>query len=428
MLSHIRENGIIPGMHFLQTHIGLKSRYVTPKADHRLHLKQHFTLSNPLSMTDEGDIFVMEQPEGAELSDGARILKFGTELISYEGCTTERPYRFTGCKRGAHATEIIPHAQGEIGGVLDVSEFGASSVYLDQASDLQDEIADKIAHFYNLGFGFAYFDGSEGTNPPFAFNVSNAQYRVYKKLKNPPIFAEGAARSHFGWHMITGGNAFDVFPAEIFKEKLREFPAEEAPRMKQDLTRLNFGWWHFWADRTQADMYEYGTSRAAAWDCPATICIDLKELKAHARTDDILEVMRRWEAVRASGWLTDDKKLMLRDLSTEHILLINESREYELVPYYQVKQVCHGDAAIRAFVFSRGGKSFAVYWHTTGSGRLILDCKAESLSVQDELYLAPIEPYEKSGVSSLPLDNRRYICTEFGIDELTALLENGRLE
>lgn len=199
---------------------------------------------------------------------------------------------------------------------------------------------------------------------------------------------------------------------------------EEAPRMKQDLTRLNFGWWHFWADRTQADMYEYGTSRAAAWDCPATICIDLKELKAHARTDDILEVMRRWEAVRASGWLTDDKKLMLRDLSTEHILLINENREYELVPYYQVKQVCHGDAAIRAFVFSRGGKSFAVYWHTTGSGRLILDCKAESLSVQDELYLAPIEPYEKSGVSSLPLDNRRYICTELGIDELTALLEN----
>ncbi len=427
MLKHIRESGITPGLHFLQTHIGLKSRYVTPHADHRLHLKQHFTLERELSPTDDGDIFVMENPEGAELSDGARILKFGTELISYEGYIAERPYRFVGCKRGDHATEIISHPTGEIGGVLDVSEFGASSVYLDQSSELQDEIADKIAHFYNLGFGFTYFDGSEGTNPPFAFHVPNAQYRVYKKLKNPPIFAEGAAKAHFGWHITTGGNAFDIFPSEIFKEKLCEFPAEEAPRMKQDFTRLNFGWWQFRADRTQADMYEFGTSRAAAWDCPATVITDLNALRAHARTNDILEVMRRWEDVRARGLLTEEQKLMLRDLDTEHILLINEEKEYELLPYYQVKNVCGGDPAIRAFVFERNGESLAVFWHTTGKGQLSLPCSADKLELRDELYLEPIALETSNGKALLPLENRRYIKAKLSLEELTALLESGRV-
>ena len=45
--------------------------------------------------------------------------------------------------------------------------------------------------------------------------------------------------------------------------------------MRQDFTRLNFGWWGFWAPEgredggTQADLIEYGTSRAAAAAAPS---------------------------------------------------------------------------------------------------------------------------------------------------------------
>ena len=41
--------------------------------------------------------------------------------------------------------------------------------------------------------------------------------------------------------------------------------------MQDDFTRINFGWWRF-NNETQSDIFEYGTSRAAAWDCPACGC------------------------------------------------------------------------------------------------------------------------------------------------------------
>jgi len=110
-----------------------------------------------------------------------------------------------------------------------VSEFGATSLYIDQNRDLKEEIAQKFADIYKAGFQFVYFDGSGCVNPPFWFNVSAAQWKVYSQLKPEPIFAEGAPKTHFSWHMLSRGNAFDVFGPEILKESTRKFPSDEAP-------------------------------------------------------------------------------------------------------------------------------------------------------------------------------------------------------
>lgn len=74
----------------------------------------------------------------------------------------------------------------------------------------------------------------------------NAQYRVLKMLKNTLLYCEGAAKAHFSRHFLSRGNAFNVFPPEIFKEKIDQFHAKEATRMRQDFTRLNFGWRGYW--------------------------------------------------------------------------------------------------------------------------------------------------------------------------------------
>ncbi len=385
MLDKLKAAGITPGLHVLQTHIGLKSRYVTPKVDPRLNLKRAFTLAKPLG-TDDTELFVYQNPEDSEMFPTARYLTFGGEMIGYEAFTTEPPYKFTGCTRGAHNTTVIEHPQGERGGILDISEYGATSAYIDQNSDLQDEIADKIAQLYNQGFAFMYFDGSEGTNAPYGIHVPNAQYRVYKKLNPPPIVTEGAAKAHFSWHHLSGGNAFDVFPPEQFKAAIDRYPAEEAPRMQKDFTRLNFGWWNFVLPSestigTQADLYEYGTSHAAAWDCPATIQVPITALQAHARTDDILEVMRRWEDVRQTGWLTDAQKQLLRVPGKEYHLLINEQGDYELVPYEQIETASRD---LRAFVFVRGAEIYVTFWHLSGSCemKLPLDCADYTLEYE----------------------------------------------
>ena len=397
VLSKIKAAGITPGFHTLQTHIGSKSRYVTPVADPRLNLTRRFTLARPVASDgNPQELEVLENPTDAPRyakspDCTARVLKFGGELFSYEGYTTEPPYRFTGVRRGYWDTAPAAHPRGEIGGVLDVSEYGAVSCYIDQTTDLQDEIAGKIAKIYDCGFEFCYFDGSEGVNPPCGVNVALSQWRVASRLAKPPVFTEGAAKSHFGWHLQAGANAFDVFPPEIFKEMIVKFPQAEVPIMRKDFTRVDFGWWRLYLPGeevtlknvkpyrrvksigTQPDMWEFGTSRAAAWDCPSTIQFNLGAASRHPRIDDLMEVMRRWEDVRAKNWLTKEQKELLKSPTKEHHLYLNEKGEYELVEWEQIP--IGGETlapGLRAFMFERGGKRVVAYWHTFGRAKYAL--------------------------------------------------------
>lgn len=386
MLAKIKAAGITPGFHTLQTHIGKNSRYVTPAADPRLNLTRRFTLA--ASLPAEGDIAeieVLENPVDATMYDRTRVLKFGGELFEYENYTTVPPYRFRGVKRGYWKTAAIAHPRGEIGGVLDVCEYGGISCYIDQNTDLQDEIAGKIAKICNAGMEFCYFDGSEGVHPPCGINVALSQWRVVSRLAKAPIFTEGAAKSHFGWHFQAGANAFDIFPPEIFKEMIVKFPQFEAPIMRKDMTRLDFGWWSLNLPGqevtlknvhpykkvktigTQPDMWEFGTSRAAAWDCPATIQMYPQTAKRHPRLADLMEVMRRWEDVRAKNWLSDAQKEALKSSTQEHHLYVNENGEYEL---HEIEMLPAPAAApgLRGFAFERKGRRVVAFWHTSGEG------------------------------------------------------------
>ncbi len=428
VLTKLKEAGITPGLHILQTHIGMKSRYITPTVDHRLNLKQRFTLARSLG-TDDTEVFVNQNPEDSEMCPKCRYLTFGGELVYYEAFTTEPPYRFTGCKRGQFDTAVSAHPRGLHGGILDISEYGAMSAYIDQTTDLQDEIAQKIAEFYNLGFEFMYFDGSEGAGIPYGVHIPNAQYRVYKKLETPPLFTEGAAKAHFGWHHQSGGNAFDVFPPEQFKAAIDKYPLEEAPRMRKDFTRINFGWWNIvlpseTTHGTQPDLFEYGTSRAAAWDCPVAIQFDLNKLQNHPRTDDLMEIMRRWEDVRFRKWLTAEQKELLRQPKKEHILLINEEGDYELTPYEQTEV---SDDRLRVFLFERKDSRYAVYWHTSGTGQLELPLKSDEFRISQELGGTAISTAPTNSGTVIPVGNRRYLETNLPRKALAEAFRKAKL-
>ena len=302
MLDKVKAAGITPGFHTLQTQVGVESRYVTPSIDPRINRKRLFTLKEPIPSSGEiTEITVEENPVDAPLHDYTRVIAFGGEGFEYEGYTTEAPYRFTGVRRGAYGTNAVPHPKGEIGGILDISEFGRNaSLYINQDNDLQDEIAEKIAKIYDCGFEFLYLDGSEGVNTPFGINVSLAQFRVASKLGKMPIFMEGAAKSHFSWHMQAGANAFDIFPPKVFKEKILEFPYAEAPRMAKNMTRLDFGWWNI-TPETTPEMWDFAESKAAEWHCPVTIQFSFKALASNPHADELLAVLKKWEEYREAG-------------------------------------------------------------------------------------------------------------------------------
>lgn len=426
MVDKIKAAGITPGFHFLHPHIGIRSRYITPVTDRRVNLKRYFTLAKSLGENDT-TVYVEENPAGSEMHEKCRVLTFMGESIYYESFTTEEPYCFKGCRRGHFDTNIRTHEAGTIGGILDITEYGGSSAYVNQNTNLQDEIADKLAAAYNCGFEFAYYDGSEGTNKPYEIYIPLAQYRVYKKFDKAPLFCEGAAKANFSWHMLSGGNAFDIFKPEVFKEKLAEHPAEEAPRMAKDFTRLNFGWWAFF-DETQADMYEYGTSKAAAWDCPVTVMENTERFKKHARTDDILEVMRRWEYARANNILTKEMKEKLKDTSKEFIMLINENGEYELREYERIHNAAGENSPFTAYILERNGKNVVVMWHHTGNAvlKLPLDV-SDDMVYEKELGGERIDISASSDEISVSVAERRYFTSSLSKSELIEAFEKATL-
>ena len=376
LLDKVHAAGILPGLHILHTFIGFNSKLVKGGADRRLQLREHYTLARAIG-PDDTEVFVDENPQNAERMAAARLLKFGREIMSYESFTTERPYKFTGVKRGARGTPAAAHEEGLIGGTLWICEYGGNDIYVKQDSDLQDVFSARVADLWKAGLRFVYFDGSEGVCAPFGFHVPHAQYRMWKNFDPEPILGEGAAKAHFGWHMLSGANAFDVFFPEEFKAKIDEYPAAEAPLMKQDFSRVNFGWWGFWEPGAkirgketigvQPDMWEYGTAKAAAWDSPISIQMSIKSLEAHPRLNDILEVMRRWEDVREKKWLTQEMKERIRRSTRGFHLFLNGRGEYEL---HEISMLPESAAAkgLRGFVFERNGKRTVAYWHMSGSG------------------------------------------------------------
>jgi hypothetical protein len=345
------------------------------------------------------------------------------EVISYESYTTEPPYRFEGCKRGVYNTDIISHGAGEIGGVLDVSEFSATSIYLDQNSDMQDEIADKIAEIYGAGFEFVYYDGSEGVSAPFEFHVPNAQYRVYKKLPTVPLFCEGAAKAHFSWHMLSGANAFDIFPTPIFKEMIDKFPVVAAKEMRNDFTRVNFGWWEMYAD-TRPDVYEYGMMRATAWDCPATVRMRAPSKHGTAPLRDCsLDVIKRWEDAKANGFFTEEIKKDLREYDGEALLFVNEDGNFEL---HKVSEVKCADG-VYAFTFERGSKAYASICCVGEERKLSLSLASSKVSYFDDKSGEKFAVSESGSDSVISVGSRRFLACDCTEEELREALSNAKL-
>jgi hypothetical protein len=432
LVGRISQAGITPGIHIHYNKTDKEDAYVTPRPDPRLNLAANFTLREALDGSST-TIDVEENPRQCTLDDARRILKIQNELISYERYTTSPPYQFLGCERGALGSQASSYAIGSRIGLLDVDTW-PTFVRLSQDTDIQEEVAQRLGRIYrDAGFKFVYFDGAEDVpGPEYWYTVSRAQWLVYKNLNPAPLFSEGACKSHFSWHILTRGNAFDVFKPEVLKAAVRAYPAAEAPQAARDFTSLNFGWVGYWAPShetigTQPDMMEYVTSRAAGWDCPISLVGDLEQLKAHPRTPDNLEVVRRWEDVRARGWLSGGQKVALQNLGQEHTLLIDETGALELVPYSQIEKVAGRDGPARAFIFTRKAKVYVVFWHTSGEGSMEIPLDAVKARLMPELGKPRTMPKVAGGIR-VPLAGRMYLeCDGVSHETIVRAFQHARI-
>lgn len=421
IVQKIKQAGVVPGIHIHYNKAYKDDLYVSPVPDHRLNLRNIYTLAAPINTT-ASTITVEENPSQSTLDEGRRILRIGNELIEYKNFTTTPPYQFTGCKRGILNSTSSSFEKGFKLGLLDVDTWNIF-VRFDQQTSIQQEVAERIGKLYNeAGFEFVYFDGAEDVPSPYWYNVSAAQLKVYKELKPAPLFSEGALKSHFSWHILTRGNAFDVFEPEVIKEATIKHPVDEAEFIANDFTAINFGWVEYYlpSEKTigiQPDMLEYVCSKAAAWNSPVSMIARLEQLKKHPRSKDNLEVLRRWEYMKLNNLISEEQKQQMRSKDKEFFLLQNENGNIELCEYEQI-HLADTSLSIRAFVFERNGISNIVYWHTSGAGSIELSLDKHKAVLYKDYGKSKININYKNGRMILPVGDRYYLQSKLSKAEL----------
>ena len=114
----------------------------------------------------------------------------------------------------------------------------------------------------------------------------------------------------------------------------------------------------------------------------------------------------------------------MKNLEQEHILLINDRKEYELRPYFRVE--LPEDLPITAYTFTRGDEAWAVYWHREGEGKLELPVDSGEIQLYEELWQSPISL--ESGPAILPADKIRYVKTALPREKLVEAFQKAKLQ
>ncbi|WP_234347454.1 hypothetical protein [Parabacteroides bouchesdurhonensis] len=422
----IYKAGMIPGLHLHYSKVGRNDPYLLgEEPDTRLNRVRNFTLARPADSTSTV-LYIEENPEGTQMEKDRTLLQIGKELVLYTGYTSTPPYQLTGCTRGVGGSVPRNYEKGEKFGLLDVDDWPLF-VRIDQNTGLQKEVSKRLGEIYaGAGFKFVYFDGAEDVPMPYWYNVSRSQLSVYEELNPSPLYAEGALKSHYGWHILSRGNAFDIFPPERIRPAMKKYTARAARQIAKDFTSVNFGWVNYLApsEKTigmQPDMYEYICSRALAWNSPISLVGNLKEIRKHPRSDDNLLVISWWEDAKLKGAFSEEQKEALKNLDQEYTILKNKKGGYELYPCEQITTDAEGP--VRAFVFERDGKTCIVYWHMSGSGEIQLDADKRLIRLTDA-FGKRVSVRQKDGKLILPAAGRLFLDIDLPRAEATALFRN----
>lgn len=424
----ITDAGMIPGIHIHYSKIAVTDPYIcdgTP--DRRTNVVSRYSLSKPVA-PDDDTIYVVQLPENVRMEDGRRLLHVDDELIMFTDVKKTEPYAFIGCRRGMYNSTPSAHQAMTDLRHLDVDDWPLF-IRVDQDTDIQREIARRLAEIYSAcGFRFVYFDGAEDVPMPYWYNVSRSQLEVYNALHPAPLYAEGALKSHYGWHILSRGNAFDVFPPERIRQAMRRYTLRCAEQIACDFTSVNFGWVNYLApsEKTigmQPDMFDFICSKALAWDSPISLVANLPEIDRHPRTDDNFLTISLWEDLKLSKSLPPQQKLALRDPMREFTVIPRCDASPQLVEVTQLTpDSLNVSDPIRAFAFKKDDTTTGIiYWNCTGESQIILP--ATDLDIALESFSG--EPLQirrtPDGNLIIPASERRILYIPLPYSEAVSL-------
>ena len=280
--------GLKTDTHTLSGCIGFNDSWVTPHASSNLMYKYTYTLARDMGKDD--DVVYVNEPPGRDhhyellYNSNGNVLRIGTELMQYSEVVPEKPYRFTGVKRGSFKTEVMPHAAGER---TDYVWQHYLSFFADPDSPLSEELAGNLAGIYaTCGFDQVYMDGAEGvanaTYPPDERKRDRQLLQFFTSFAasgNPPLW-EASTWTTQGWWFHSRIGSWDyphVGPRSFVDRHMRYLLPQS--RLENYL-EPSLGWWHiagggsFLGDALRGfylDEHEYFVGKTAAADAAISL-------------------------------------------------------------------------------------------------------------------------------------------------------------
>ncbi|MGQ9820885.1 MAG: hypothetical protein ACUVQK_03400 [Thermogutta sp.] len=312
--------GLKVGLHMLTSFVGKNDPLVTPQPHPGLLIDATAVLAADISESDtviplEGNLtdFPLSPAYYGDAKQGFEV-RIGDEIIRY-GKIDPDGKRLVDCARGYLGTARAPHGKGSRVDHL-CERYGC---YLaDLRSPLMEQIADRIAGVVNrCGFDMIYFDGGEcnAAMGPWWYWVGVQQTAVWKRFQRD-VLVQGSGFTPFTWHFYSRG-ACDDFAAVAVKEYLDYHKIADSWRHYNDsFFPAELGWWGFlaWAPHQSAtgpDEVEYYAARMLALDTPVSLETNMAALSGNGRTEELLELLGRWETLRLAGVVPEDVRKLL---------------------------------------------------------------------------------------------------------------------
>ncbi|MBT3198712.1 MAG: discoidin domain-containing protein [Phycisphaerales bacterium] len=311
-----RKRGITLGTHTLTNFIQVNDPLVTPIPHPGLLYAGETTIKKALDakateivLTDDAPIMAYDRTGHGK----AHIVRIDDELIEFSARSSNRPWRLTGCKRGAFRTKIAEHKSGAR--IVKMVSHGYGVLL--PSITLQDEMASRMAKFFNeSGFERLSFDGLEG-----CLRTGQGRYaeeRFFKvffdNLKNKNIIVNSSQLPHFAWHYTSneswGEPWVGGFRESMLDHRLRAQKFLVRNKLPSKLGQFRIG------KKTTVEDINWVMGLCAGLDSGVDFYIEPSIFTKNPQGKELLATIKRWETARLEGIFTQAEKTELRKSNT----------------------------------------------------------------------------------------------------------------
>ncbi len=350
VVDKLHAAGISAGLHTYAFFIAKACPWVTPVPDPRLAKDATFTLSGELS-ADVDTVPVVEPTTEMSTITGFFVrnsvtLQIDDELITYSGLSKEKPFAFTGCRRGACGTKVSAHKAGAK--VHHLKEcFGL--FVPDPDTTLFEEVAQATAGAFNrCGFDMMYLDALDGSDVlggrENAWHYgSQFVFNIWKHLKKPALMEMSTFHHHL-WYVRSRYCAWD-HPNRAHK-KFIDVHCQANETSRKMFMPGELGWWALknWTgaqtEPTFADDIEYLMCKCLGTDTGfALMGINPDNVSGVPSLPRLGRIIKRYEDLRHSQKVPEAVKAKLRVPGDEYTLIgsLEEGWRFQPVDYAKHK-------------------------------------------------------------------------------------------